>query len=295
MEIFQYDFMQRALAAGLVIGIICPLAGIFLVLRRLSLVGDALSHISLAGVAAGLILNINATASAAVFAVTGSLGIEYLRRHYRQYAELAIALAMSGGMGLAVVLISLGKGNTATVLSFLFGSIVAVNQTDLLIIAGVGVLVTASIILLYRPLFYISFDEEGARLAGIPVHKVNIFFMLLTAITIAVSMRIVGALLVSSLMTIPVAISLQLADSFKQAAWMSVASALTSVAAGLILSFYLSLAPGGTIILFSLFLLLLAVAYKKRGKSMPQEMTETTEMTEMNAECQQPDSIGWES
>jgi|LFRM01.1.fsa_nt_gb zinc transport system permease protein len=267
MDIFQYEFMQRALAAGIVIGIICPLAGIFLVLRRLSLLGDALSHISLTGVAAGLVCSINATLSALVFALAGSLGIEYLRRHYTQYAELAIALAMSGGMGLAVVLISLGKGNTATVLSFLFGSIVAVTPVDLYIIFAVGLLVCVSVMLLYRPLFYISFDEEGAKLAGIPINKVNVYFMLLTAVTIAVSMRIVGALLVSSLMTIPAAISLQLANSFKAAVSISVAAGLISVIAGLILSFYLSLAPGGTIILFSLLLLFLTIGCKKATRS----------------------------
>ena len=267
MDIFQYEFMQRALAAGIVIGIICPLAGIFLVLRRLSLLGDALSHISLTGVAAGLVCSINATLSALAFALAGSLGIEYLRRHYTQYAELAIALAMSGGMGLAVVLISLGKGNTATVLSFLFGSIVAVTPVDLYIIFAVGLLVCVSVMLLYRPLFYISFDEEGALLAGIPINKVNIYFMLLTAVTIAVSMRIVGALLVSSLMTIPAAISLQLAHSFKAAVSISVAAGLISVIAGLILSFYLSLAPGGTIILFSLLLLFLTIGCKKTARS----------------------------
>lgn len=269
MEIFQYDFMQRALAAGIIIGVICPLTGIFLVLRRLSMVGDALSHISLAGVAGGLILSINATLSAVFAALAGSLGIEYLRRHYSQYAELAIALVMSGGMALAVILISLGKGTTATVMSFLFGSIVAVTQVDLYIIAAVGVLVTTSVLLLFRPLFYIAFDEEGARLAGIPVNKVNIYLMLLTAITIGVSMRIVGALLVSSLMTIPAAISLQVATSFKNAVCISVISALISVGAGLVLSFYLSLAPGGTIILFALFLLLLTLTYKKIRQKQP--------------------------
>lgn len=268
MELFQYEFMRRALAAGLVIGLICPLTGIFLVLRRLSLAGDALSHISLAGVAAGLVANFNATLSALVFSLAGSMGIEYLRRHYEKYAELAIALVMACGMALAVVLISLGKGNTATVLSFLFGSIVAVNQTDLYIIFAVGFLVCLAIILLYKPLFYISFDEEGARLAGIPVNRINVCFMLLTAVTIAVSMRIVGALLVSSLMTIPAAISLQLARSFKAAVWISVSSALVSVLAGLVISFYLSLAPGGTIILFSLALLLLTILCKNGAKSL---------------------------
>jgi len=263
LELFQFEFMRRALAAGIIIGIICPLAGIFLVLRRLSLVGDALSHISLAGVASGLVFNINAILSALAFALAGSVGIEYLRKHYEKYAELAIALVMAGGMALAVVLISLGKGNTATVLSLLFGSIVAVSETDLYIIFAVGLLVGVSILLLYNSLFYISFDEEGARLAGIPVSKINNYFMLLTAVTIAVSMRVVGALLVSSLMTIPAAISLQLAGSFKAAVGIAVAAALASVAAGLTISFYFSLAPGGTIILVSLAMLLLTLAGKK--------------------------------
>ena len=152
-------------------------------------------------------------------------------------------------------------------LSFLFGSIVAVTPVDLYIIFAVGLLVCVSVMLLYRPLFYISFDEEGAKLAGIPINKVNVYFMLLTAVTIAVSMRIVGALLVSSLMTIPAAISLQLANSFKAAVSISVAAGLISVIAGLILSFYLSLAPGGTIILFSLLLLFLTIGCKKTARS----------------------------
>jgi len=263
VEVFQYHFMQRALAAGVVVGVICPLIGIFLVLRRLSLIGDALSHISLAGVAAGLVAHINATLCAMIFAVSGTLGIEYFRKHYSKYAELAIALTMSGGMGLAVILISLGKGSTAAILSYLFGSIVAVTQMDLYLIMIVGAIVILSIAILYKLLFYISFDEEGAKLAGIPVNAINVYFTLLTAVTVAVSMRIVGALLVSSLMSIPVAISLQLAQSFRTAILTSVGAALISVLCGLIISYYLSLAPGGTIIIFSLLMLLSAMAWKK--------------------------------
>ncbi len=256
MEFLQYAFMQRALAAGMVVGIISPMIGIFLVLRRLSLMGDALSHISLAGVAAGLVAQINATLSAMVFAVFGTLGIEYFRKHYQKYADLSIALITSAGMGLAVILISLGKGNTAAIFSYLFGSIVAVTAADLYIIMAVGLLVIISVTFLYRPLFFISFDEEGAALAGIPVNAINVYFTLLTAVTVAVSMRVVGILLVSSLMTVPVATSLQLARSFKAAAIISVGAALLSIMAGLVLSFYLSLAPGGTIILFSLLQLI---------------------------------------
>jgi len=263
VEILEYQFMQRALTAGIIVGIICPLIGIFLVLRRLSLIGDTLSHISLAGVAAGLAAGINATLTAVVFALGGSLVIEYLRRHYSKYAELATAITMSGGMGLAVILISLGRGNTASVLSYLFGSVASVTKTDLFIMAAVGLIVMVSIIALYRPLFFIAFDEEGARIAGIPVNKINLYFTLLTAITVAVSMRIVGILLVSSLMIIPAAASMQIAKSFKTSVYISVAAALISVISGLVLSFYFSLAPGGTIIMFSLFMLLLIISLKK--------------------------------
>ncbi|NLK00060.1 MAG: metal ABC transporter permease [Clostridia bacterium] len=263
MEILQYGFMQRALAAGIIVGIISPLMGIFLVLRRLSLIGDALSHISFAGVAAGLVAQINATLSAMIFAIFGTLGIEYFRKHYQKHADLAIALIMSGGMGLAVILISLGKGNTASILSYLFGSIIAVTEMDLYIIISVGLLVIISTTLLYKALFYISFDEEGAALAGIPVNTINIYFTLLTAVTAAASMRIVGILLVSSLMTIPVATALQLAGSFRAAALISVLMAITGVLVGLLISFHLSLAPGGTIVLFSLLQLMSVILCKK--------------------------------
>ncbi|HBT19827.1 MAG TPA: metal ABC transporter permease [Peptococcaceae bacterium] len=255
--------MQRALTAGIIVGIICPIIGIFLVLRRLSLIGDTLSHISLAGVAAGLTAGFNATITAMLFALGGSLGIEYLRRHYSKYAELATAITMSSGMGLAVILISLGRGNTASVLCYLFGSIASVTKMDLFIMAAVGLIVVVSIIVLYWPLFFIAFDEEGARIAGIPVNKINLYFTVLTAITVAVSMRIVGILLVSSLMIIPAATSMQIAKSFKASVYISVAAALLSVVSGLVLSFYFSLAPGGTIIMFSLFILLLVISFKK--------------------------------
>lgn len=263
MELLQYGFMQRAIAAGAVVGVICPLIGIFLVLRRLSLIGDALAHFSLAGVAAGLVAGLNATLTGLGFSLAGTLAIEYLRQSYQKYAELAIAILIAGGMSLAVILISLGRGSTATILSFLFGSIIAVSPADLYVILVTGLLVAGTTLFLYPKLFYICFDEEAARLAGIQVSWLNILFIVLVAMTVAVSMRIVGVLLVSSLMTIPVATSLQVARSFKSAAWIAVALALFSVMAGLVLAFYLDLAPGGTIILISLALLGVTMTWKQ--------------------------------
>lgn len=262
MEILQYDFMQRALLAGVVIAVICPAIGLFLVLRRLSMMGDTLAHVSLAGVAVGLISNFNAILTALVFSLLAAVGIEKLRQAYSKYAELAIAIMMSTGIGLAIVLINLGKGDIGSLFGYLFGSIIAITKTDLIIITGLGVIVLAALAILFRPMFYIAYDEEGARVAGVPVTTVNLLFSLLTAITIAVAMRVVGTLLVSSLMVLPVAASLQLARSFRGALIISIIVGVTEVLAGLVLSFYLDTAPGGTIVLTGVTFLIIILVIK---------------------------------
>lgn len=262
MEILQYDFMQRALLAGIVVAVICPAIGLFLVLRRLSMMGDTLAHVSLAGVAVGLISNFNAILTALVFSLLAALGIEKLRQAYSKYAELAIAIMMSTGIGLAIVLINLGKGDIGSLFGYLFGSIIAITKTDLIIITGLGIMVLAALAILFRPMFYIAYDEEGARVAGVPVTTVNLLFSLLTAITIAVAMRVVGTLLVSSLMVLPVAASLQLARSFRGALIISIIVGVMEVLAGLVLSFYLDTAPGGTIVLTGVTFLIIILAFK---------------------------------
>lgn len=263
MEFLQYDFMQRALAAGVIIAIICPAIGLFMVLRRLSMMGDTLSHVSLAGVALGLITKSNAILTALLFSLAAAFGIEKLRQAYSRYAELAIAIMMSTGIGLAIVLMNLGKGDISTLFSYLFGSIIAISSTDLKIMVGLGLAVLVFLTLLFKPLFYIAFDEEGAKVAGIPVTAVNMFFSLLTAMTIAVAMRVVGVLLVSSLMVLPVAASLQLARSFRQSLIIAVSFGIIEVLCGLILSYYLDTAPGGTIVLTAVALLVLVLAGKQ--------------------------------
>lgn len=263
MDMFQYGFIQRAFLAGLIIAVICPLIGIFLVLRRMSLIGSALSHISMTGVALGLLTGISPTGGAIVVCLLGSASIELLRKYFDKYAELAIAVAMSGGIGVAILLISAGNINNATVMSYLFGSLVTTSEIDLYIIARASILVFLIIMVFYRKLFYIAFDEEGAYYAGINTTWVNLLFMLLTGLTVAVSIRIVGILLVAPLMTIPVAASLQLAASFKQATVISIVFAIISVVSGIITSYYLDLAPGGTIIIISLLILVLSITLRK--------------------------------
>jgi len=258
-EIFQYDFMINAFIVGILIAIIIPCIGTVVVLRRLSIMGDALSHISLAGVAAGLVFGINPILSAVVFAVIASLSIEKIRSKIPKYGEISTAVMMSFGIGLAAILS--GFVSSANFNSFLFGSLMAINRFEKYLVICLAVVVLTVFILMYRALFYITFDEESARLAGIPVKTITMVFTVLTAVTISVSSRVVGTLVVSSMMVLPVAVSMQIAKSYKQTVVFSVLFSVFFVVSGLIFSFYLDLKPGGTIVMtgvISLVITLLA-------------------------------------
>jgi len=262
-ELLSYEFMQRAFAAGLLMAVICPLIGTFVVMRRLSMIGDTLSHASLAGIAAGMLGGIYPMLGALIFSIAAAVGIEKLRKRFSQYAELSISIVLSASIGLAVVLISLADSFNADLMSYLFGSIIAVNSLDIYMILVLSIIILVSVSLLYKEFFYISFDEEGAELAGIPVAALNMYFTVLTAMTIVVSMRIVGILMVSSLIVVPVASSLLISRSFKNTIFLSVIFALISVIIGLFTSYFFSLAPGGSIVLISVLMLLLIIAIKK--------------------------------
>jgi zinc transport system permease protein len=263
MEMLQYDFMKRALLAGILISIICPVIGTFVVLRRLSMIGDTLSHASLAGIAAGMLGGFYPIWGAIIFSVAAAIGIEKLRKSFSQYAELSISIVLSASIGLAVLMISLADSFNADLMSFLFGSIIAVTATDIMIMAGISIFIIISVWLLYKELLYITFDEEGAALAGVPTDLLNIFFTVLTALTIVASMRVVGILMISSMLVVPVAASMQISKSFKSTMLNAVIFGMLAVILGLVFSYYFNLAPGGTIVLFSVALLLLVIATKK--------------------------------
>ena len=236
MDLLQYDFMQRAFLSGIITSVIISVIGVFIVLRRMSLVGDSLSHSSLAGVAEHVV-GIYPTALPLLFSVLAGLFIEVIRGAFKKYAEVALAVVMSGGMGLAVVLISIGKSFNADLFSYLFGSLMAVSDTDVKIISIAGFLIMLSIMFLYSQLFAITLDEEAALISGIPVKSINIFFTILTALTISLSIRVVGTLLVSALM-VSCAVGLQTAKSFSQTA-IAVGVSLFSTISGLYISFLL--------------------------------------------------------
>lgn len=270
-DILQYEFLQNAFITGLIIGIIGPLLGVFIVVRRLSLIADALSHVTLAGIAASLLLekkflpagSLNPIYMGMAFSVIGSLFIEKLRTVYKHYQELAIPIILSGGIGLSVIFISLADGFNNDLFSYLFGSVSAVSRTDLWLIVIISVFVISIIILLYKELFLISFDEEHAKASGLPVKILHLIFIIMVALVIAASMRIVGILLVSSLMTLPVAAAIRVANGFKQTILYSILFGETSVIGGLTSSYYLDLAPGGTIVMISVLILILSIFFKK--------------------------------
>lgn len=266
MEILAYDFMRRAIIIGVIVSLICSSIGLFLVLKRFSMVGDTLSHISLTGVAIGMVTGIYPIYTAIAISILASIGIEKLRKHYEKYAELSLSIFLAAGIGTASVLINLFEGKTNGIMGYLFGSISLVTSQDLYIVMTLGAIIVLSVFVLYRGLFFTTFDEEAARIAGVKVNFINFYFSIMVAITVTISMRIVGILLVSSLMVIPVATSLQVAKSFKQAMLYSNLFGMASIVSGLVASFYLDLAPGGSIVLISLGLLLsvLLIRFVKR-------------------------------
>lgn len=263
LEMFEYAFMQKAFLVGILLAIIIPLIGVIVVLKRLSMIGDALSHTSLAGVALGLLLGIDPIVGAVVVCVIAAFSIETIRKKLPRYAEISISIIMSVGIGLASVLTGFIEDGAAFN-SFLFGSIVAITDTEVLLVVIVTVIVVATFLLLYKELMFIAFDEQGAILAGLPVKKINFVITLLTAITVSVAARSVGALIVSSLMVIPVACAMQIANSYKKTVIYSVLFAVIFTLVGLVLSYYFNLKPGGTIVLTGVVVLIPLMVAKKR-------------------------------
>ncbi|MCL1999101.1 MAG: metal ABC transporter permease [Turicibacter sp.] len=262
VNLFAFEFMRRAFVAALFISVMTPMIGQVIVLRRMAPVGDALSHTSLAGVAIGMAFNFNPVMGAFIAAVCAGFALEFSRRIFSKYAELSVSVVLSLGIALAAIFSGMAQGPGFE--GFLFGSIVAVSDTEILVIVILSVLVVSALIFLYRPLMHITFDEESAMAQGINVKAVNLIFTLLTAVTVAVSARTVGVLIISSLMVIPVACAMQISKGYLQNLIYSVIFAIIFTITGLVLSFYFDLRPGGTIVLIGIFTLVLLVAI--RGK-----------------------------
>lgn len=262
---FEYDYILMAFGAGIAVAVTLPLIGMIVSLKRLSMIGDALSHTSLAGVALGLLLGFNPVVGAVGVCIFAALAIEGVRRKLSRYSEMAIAIIMSAGIGLAAVLMSF-LNSPANFNSFLFGSISAVSPQDFWVIISLCAAVTAVFILLYPQLFYIALDEGAARLSGIKVKTVNFIFTVMTAVTVSVASKIVGALVVSSLMVLPVACAMQFNKGFKVTLFISATFALLFMIAGLFISYFTEVAPSGAVVLLAVAVFLIIVAVKMLNK-----------------------------
>ncbi len=251
-----YSFMQKAFAMSLLLSILLPCIGMTIVLKRLSMLGDALSHISLSGVVIGLLLGFNPIIGAFVACVIAGIIIEGVRRKLPHNSDIAIALIMSLGIGIAGLLSSFVPSSIAFT-NFLFGSIVAVTTLELIIVLIATILVLVIYLVLYRELYLLAFDVDYARLANVKVNLVELIFTILTAITVALASRIVGALLISSLLVIPVGTSLLLRLNYKKTLIISICFAIFSSLVGMTIAFYANTKPGSTIVLVSISLFLL--------------------------------------
>ena len=256
-EIFQFAFMQRALITGTAVAIICSVIGLFLVLRRQSLFGDAMSHVAFGGIALGIFLNLYPVWTAFIVSVLAALGITKLKESTKIPSDSAIAILLSSGLALGVVLISLSQGFSLDLFSFLFGSILLVGFQDEITVLALSIAIISIICLLYKKLMYITFNEEQAKVSGLDVSKLNYLFIILAGITVITSIRLVGVLLISSLLVIPNITAMMFGRGFKKTAIISTIIAVCSVEVGIIFSYIWNIAPGGTIVIVSIIIFLI--------------------------------------
>lgn len=257
----QYGFMQNAMIISLLISILCPCIGIFLVLKRHSMIGDTLAHSSLAGVSIGVLFGFNPLLTAFAFTSVCAVLIEVLKNYYKKYAEVILVIVLSLSVGIAITIMSSGKIKS-NVNSYLFGSILTVSTQDLITVGILSLITILVLIFFFDKLLYTTFDEEGAQVAGIKVKFINFIFSLLVAATVSVSIRVVGVLVLTSMIALPVATALQFNQGFKKTLFLSVIISVVDILSGLIISYYANCAAGGVISLVSVGMLILVILFK---------------------------------
>lgn len=264
LEMFEYDFMQRALLAGIIIAVLASISGTFVVLRRYSLIGETLAHSALLGVAVGLVAEYNPLWSAVLFALFSAWLIEYLRSAFALYSDAVLAILLSGSLAAAIIIVSLGGAFNNSLFSYLFGSILSVSSEDIVVIAIFGVISLSVLLLFSKEFYFIAYDEEVAKTSGIKVNVLNFVLVSVVAIIIALSIRVVGSLLIGALMIIPTITALQFRVGFLKTVLISLSFSLFSVLLGMFLSFHFSLPSGATIVLCIIGVFIISLALNRR-------------------------------
>lgn len=269
MDLFKflsYGFMQRAVIAGSFIAALCAILGVFLVLRRLSLIGDGLAHVTFGSLAVGLFFNTTPLYIALPLVILSSLGIMKLTAAQQMYGDAAIGIVSALGIAIGVLLVSVTKGFNIDLFSYLFGNILAISKTEVAIVIALSLTVTIVVALFYQDLVAVTFDEECAQAEGINTKTVNKVLVILTAVTVVLAMKVVGIMLVSALLILPTVTALQIAKGFKMTILLAVVSAVFSVWIGIMLSFFLDWPSGATIVLVSFVLLVGSFGYRRIKK-----------------------------
>jgi len=264
LELFQYQFMVHAFVAGIVIALLASVSGSFIVLRRYSMMTETLAHSALVGVAVGLISSTSPLWMAVIAALISAWIIEYLRSFYHLYSDAVLAIFLSGSLALAVIIVSFAGAFNSSLFSYLFGSILSVSREDVITIILFGAIALGLLGLFYKEFYFIAFDEEVAQTSGVPVKWLNFLLVSIAAVIIALSIRIVGTLLIGALMVIPTVAALRYRQGFSSTIVLAGLFAVTSVLAGMVLSFYFSLPSGATIVMCILVIFVISLLINRR-------------------------------
>jgi len=263
-EIFEYDFMQRAFIAGILIATLASISGTFIVLKRYSMMSETLAHSALVGVAVGLVAGYNPLWMAVIVAVLSAWTIEYLRSTFSLYSDAILAIILSGSLAVAIIIVSLGGAFNNSLFSYLFGSILSVSSEDIMTIMIFGTISLLLLLVYSKELYFIAYDEEVAKVSGIKVKFLNFLLVSVVAVIIALSIRVVGSLLIGALMVIPTVAALQYRVGFLKTLFISLFIALLSVIIGMLFSFYFSLPSGATIVLCVILLFIISLISNKK-------------------------------
>ena len=265
LEILTFSFMHRALISGVAIAILCSVVGLFLVLRRYSLFGDAIAHSSFGGIALGLLAGVYPLWTAYAVSIASALIITKIKDKYNISGDASIAVLLSSGIAVGLVIIGLSGGFTIDIFSFLFGSILLVSVDDTILVLALTGAILIVILLLYRQLLYSTFNEEQAKVSGIPVEKINYLIVFMAGITVVTSIQLVGVLLISALFVIPNVTAIMYGKGFKQTAIISMSFSIFSVVVGILISYIFDITPAGTIVLIAIGLLAGTMGIKSAG------------------------------
>ena len=279
LEALSYTFMQKALVAGIAVGLICSFMGTFLVLRRYSLFGDGIAHVAFGGISVGLFLGVFPLWTAFIVSIFGGLGLQKLRQSTKISGDAAVAVILVSGLAVGVILVSSSGGFSVDLFSFLFGSILLISNEDTIMILAISAGIIATLVVLQKQFLHLTFNEEQAKLVGLRTTLLNYAFVVLASITVVTSMRLVGILLISALIVIPNITAMMFGKGFKKTVFISMSIAVISVISGILVSYFLNVAPSGTIVVIAVGILVGTLVLKSTGLLQKVDIKKPSEIT----------------